>query len=167
MRLTIITLFIFVAGITAKSQDYNNAIKLSSGSHWGITYKKMLRRSSGIQASLQLKSNAYQFTALRVFHEPAFPATSSQWFLGYGYGTHLAYKTKIKSWNAFRPLAPSNSYKGHYFSPGFDGYATLEYRFLKFPFVIALEYIPNFEFFGPNFYRVNLENFNFSFAYTF
>ena len=167
MRITIIILFISLMGITAQGQDYNNVFKLSSGTHWGISYKKLLNQSSGFQASFQLKSNEYQLTALRIFHEPAFPATSSQWFVGYGYGTHISYKTKIKAWNAFRPLAPSYTYKGNYVSPGFDGYAALEYRFLKFPFVMAIEYLPNFEFLGPNFFRVNMDNLTFSFAYAF
>ncbi len=167
MRTTITILFITMLGITTQAQDYNNAFKLSSGTFWGVSYKKMFHQTSGFQTSFQIKSHEYQLTALRIFHEPAFPASSSQWFVGYGYGSHLSYKTEISAWNAFRPLAPSNSYKGNFISPGFDGYAALEYRFLKFPFVMAVEYMPNFEFLGPHFFRVNLNNLSFSFAYAF
>nr|WP_321409185.1 hypothetical protein [uncultured Carboxylicivirga sp.] len=166
MKLYISILFILTC-LTVKSQDYTNALKLSAGDYWGVTYKRMFSQEKGFSGSFQFNSSGIQLTGLRVFHTPAFPDKSSQWFIGYGYGAHLSYRTKVESRNVFRPFAPPIINEGNFISPGFDGYLTLEYRFLKYPFILSADFIPGFEFFGPDFFRLNMNNFSLSAAFTF
>ncbi len=167
MKSYIIILIIILSCLNVKGQDYNNAVRLSAGHYWGINYKRMFSQEKGMMGSFQINKSGAQLTGLRVIHSPAFPAKSSKWFFGYGYGVHLAYRTKIESRNLFTPFAPPIVHKGHFFSPGFDGYLSLEYRFLKTPFTLSADYIPGFEFFGPGFFRLNLNNISFSAAFTF
>jgi len=140
------------------AQDYNDAARFSFGTYWGLSYKKMITQENGVMATLQKGEKNTQFTALRVFHKPAFPARSSKWFFGYGYGAHIAYRTEINSRNAFRPFAPPYVHEGKYVSPGIDAFLSLEYRFLKYPFALSGDFMPNFEFFGPGVFRVNMTN---------
>lgn len=140
------------------SQDYKNAIQASFGTYWGASYKRMITQEQGAIASIQNNEHSLLLTALRIFDQPAFPHSSSKWFFSYGYGVHLAYHSQIESKNIFRPFSPTMAYKGHFISPGMDGYIGLEYRFLKYPFTLSTDFIPNFEFFGPGYFRVNMNN---------
>lgn len=167
MKSYIFILLIFISALSIKAQDYHNALRISYGDYWGFHYKRMFSQEKGMMANFQINNKGAQITGLRVIHTPAFPATSSKWFFGYGYGAHLAYRTEIQSGNIFRPFAPPIVYKGHYFSPGIDGYLSLEYRFLKYPFTLSADYIPGFEFFGPGFFRMNMNNLSISAAFTF
>ncbi|WP_430816009.1 hypothetical protein [Carboxylicivirga sp. RSCT41] len=148
-------------------QDYNNAIRLSYGNYLGISYKRMFDQEQGAMASVQYGENSLILTGLRVFETPAFPETSSKWFFSYGYGVHMAYRTKIKNRNLFRPFAPAIVHEGHFISPGIDGYLGLEYRFLKYPFTVSADLMPNFEFFGPGYFRVNLNTVSVTAAFVF
>ena len=80
---------------------------------------------------------------------------------------HLAYRTKIKNRNLFRPFAPAIVHEGNFVSPGIDGYLGLEYRFLKYPFTVSADFMPNFEFFGPGYFRVNMNTLSVTAAFVF
>lgn len=163
---TTIILFLTIF-ICTEAQDYKNAARISFGDYWGITYIRMFNQEKGVMGSFQFDKYGSQLTGLKIFHTPAFPAKSSQWFFGYGYGAHLAYRNRIETNNVFTPFAPPIINEGHYCSPGFDGYISLEYRFLKYPFTLSADYLPGFEFFGPGFFRLNPNNFSISAAFTF
>jgi len=164
-KIIFVVLTAFIAMKTS-AQDYHSAIRLSSGTYWGASYKKMLTQDNGVMLNLQAGQKTLQLAALRIFHTPAFPSSSSKWFLGYGYGAHIAYHREIKSHNFFRPFAPPHVYKGHYVSPGIDGLISLEYRFLKYPFTLSGDFMPNFEFFGPEYFRMNMTNISFTFSFV-
>nr|WP_321451379.1 hypothetical protein [uncultured Carboxylicivirga sp.] len=167
MKQVLFIILFVTAGTLCNAQDYTNALRLSYGDYTGFQYKRMFTQEKGLIANFQFNSKGVQLTGLRVFHTPAFPAKSSQWFFGYGYGGHLAYRTKIESRNMLRPFSPAVINEGQFFSPGIDGYLTLEYRFLKYPFTLSADYIPGFEFFGPDFFRLNMNNLSISAAFTF
>ncbi len=150
-----------------KGQDYKNAVRMSFGTYWSASYKRLFNQEDGAMAMLQYGENSLVIAGLRIFHQPAFPTTSSKWFISYGYGAHLAYRTKIKSSNFFRPFAPPIVHEGNFVSPGMDGYIGLEYRFLKYPFALSADYMPNFEFFGPGYFRMNLNNISVTAAFVF
>ncbi|MCT4644660.1 MAG: hypothetical protein N4A74_06700 [Carboxylicivirga sp.] len=133
----ILFLLLLIYSINGQAQDYKNAARVSFGHYWGVAFKHMFTQESGTMGNFQLGENSLVVSGFRVFHKPAFPETSSQWFLTYGYGLHLAYRTKIRSRNAFRPFAPAIVHEGNFISPGIDGYVGLEYRFLKYPFTIS------------------------------
>ncbi|MCG8579740.1 MAG: hypothetical protein MI866_07480 [Bacteroidales bacterium] len=162
---TLILLLAFMS--QSMGQDYKNAVRLSYGTYAGISYKRMFNQEQGVMANIQYGENSFILSGLRVFDTPAFPETSSKWFISYGYGVHLAYRTKIKSRNLFRPFAPAIVHEGDFISPGFDGYFGLEYRFLKYPFTVSADLMPNFEFFGPGYFRVNLNTVSVTAAFVF
>jgi hypothetical protein len=162
-------LLIFLLSFSSKSsgQDYKNSARVSLGDYWGFSYKRMFNQEQGVMINLQYGDHAMILTGLRVFHTPAFPATSSKWFITYGYGAHVAYRTKIKRHNPFRPFTPEIVDEGHFVSPGMDGHVGLEYRFLKYPFTISADFTPSFEFFGPGYFRLNMNAFSISAAIVF
>jgi hypothetical protein len=150
------------------AQDYNQAIKLKLlGSHWGVTYKYLTEFESGYEVMFQSGSQGFNVTGLRVYQMPAFPERSSKWFFCYGFGGHAAFYDNYEIYNPFTPFDPPIKYHNDFVSLGMDGYAGLEYRFLKHPFVLSIDFIPNFEFFGPGYFRVNANNLCFGVAYAF
>jgi len=163
----IILLIAILASSGIKAQDYKHSAQLSFGHYWGFAYKHMFNQENGAMARLQYGENSILITGLRVFHKPAFPDKSSQWFINYGFGLHMAYRTKIESRNLFRPFAPAIIHEGHFVSPGIDGLIGMEYRFLKYPFTLSGDFNPNFEFFGPGYFRLNMANISFTAAYVF
>ena len=163
----IIIALLLICIINGKAQDYKNAARLSFGNYWGASFKRMFSQEDGVMANVQLGENSMVISGLRVFHKPAFPESSSQWFLAYGFGAHMAYRTKIKNRNFFRPFAPPIIHEGNFISPGLDGYIGLEYRFLKYPFTISGDFMPNFEFFGPGYFRLNMNTISLSAAFVF
>lgn len=165
LYMTIILLLTF--SLKSPGQDYKNSARVSLGAYLGLSYKRMFNQEQGAMVNLQFGEHSMVLSGLRVFHTPAFPETSSKWFISYGYGAHVAYRTKIKTENPFRPYAPDITYKGHFVSPGVDGYAGLEYRFLKYPFTISADFMPNFEYFGPGYFRLNMNAFALSAAFVF
>lgn len=152
---------------SASGQDYTNAIKGSLGYSWGLSFQKLITQEKGYAAKLNIENYGWQGSLIRIQYKPAFPASSSQWFYGIGYGTHLAYKTQINTRNLFVPFAPPNKHIGNFITAGVDAFLSLEYRFLKYPFIISADYQPNFEFFGPNFFRLNFKSIEMSAAFTF
>ena len=163
----ILIVFMVFNLINTSAQDYKNAASISFGTYWGASYKRMFNQKDGLMARLQTGQKCTQLSTIRVFHKPAFASSSSKWFVGYGYGAHFAYRSEIKSRNFFRPFAPAYTYNGHYFSPGLDGFISLEYRFLKYPFTLSGDFMPNFEFFGPGYFRLNMTNISFTASFVF
>lgn len=150
---TIIVLLFVI--FSAGAQDYKYSIKIKPPAQFGISYKWLNGFEKGYELMLGKISNGYNFTVLRVYQNPAFPRISDKWFICYGFGSHVSAYDSYSIDNPFKPFDSSNNYKRSFISVGFDGYAGLEYRFLKHPFTLNIDYIPNFEALGPNYFRVN------------
>lgn len=161
----IILLIIMQNALSIQSQDYEQVIKGKLGEYWGVTYKYLTDFESGYELLYHQNKNGLNFTALRVFQQPAFPERSSKWFFCYGFGTHVSLYHKYSIYNPFKPFDPPRKHNKEFVSIGFDGYAGLEYRFLKHPFVLSIDFIPNFEFLGPDYFRVNTNNMCVGIAY--
>lgn len=164
--IVVLTLIPF-CNLHSQSQDYNNLLALKTGVSYGIMYKKLLPNETAFSAQLTYKDRGVTMNAYRLFHQLAFPDKSYKLFLYYGYGTHFRYYTRYHKSNVYKPFRPSAKYKGNYFAAGLDGIVGLEYRFLKYPFVISSDINPNFEFGGATFFKVNLDLISVNFAYTF
>jgi hypothetical protein len=148
-----IVLLLFIC--KAEAQDYTHSIKLRNLSGLGVSYKKLTGFEKGYELIATNIPNGYNLTALRVFQQAAVPKKSDKWFFCYGYGTHFSAYNSYSITNPFKPFDPPRNYQHAFVSAGFDGYAGLEYRFLKYPFTLNIDYNPNFEFFGPDYFRVN------------
>ncbi len=148
--LPVLMLFVF---LKIQAQDYQQAIKIIPFS--GVAYKKLTGFEKGYEISFNKITHGYKLTGLRVYQEPAFPRKSDKWFVCYGFGSHVSLYESYSIYNPFRPFDPARRYSRSFVSCGLDGYVGLEYRFLKHPFTINIDYIPNFEFMGPDYFRVN------------
>jgi hypothetical protein len=149
-------------------QDYNHAVKLKIlGHYWGASYKYLTEFEKGYEVLFHSNSQGINVTGLRVFQKPAFPIKSDKWFFCYGYGVHTSFYDHYEVYNPFTPFDPPRRFEKNFVSMGLDGYAGLEYRFLKHPFIVSIDFIPNFEFFGPDYFRVNTNNLCFGLAYYF
>ncbi len=152
---------------TVKSQDYNNLVAFRWGVYTGFMAKKLLPNESAFAAQIGFRDRGIVISGYRMFHELAFPHKSYKFFLYYGYGIHFRYYTEYTLHNPFKPWRPESSYQGNYVAAGLDGILGLEYRFLKYPFVISGDISPNFEFGGANVFRVNMDMISIGLAYTF
>lgn len=148
-----VLLFFMVSGLQA--QDYKRAVKIKPFGEFGVSYKKLTGFERGYELILTSIPHGYSFTALRIYQEPAFPLRSDKWFVCYGFGTHISGYRSYSIYNPFRPFDSASRYNRNFVSVGFDGCAGLEYRFLKHPLTINVDYLPNFEFLGPDYFRVN------------
>lgn len=153
------------ASLTA--QDYQNAIKLKPFNGPTISYKMMTEFEKGYEIILSRPSHGYAITGLRLYHTPLVPKKSSKWFVYYGFGAHVALYHQYKAQNPFRLFDPPRTYSRMFGTFGLDGCVGLEYRFLKHPFVLSMDMIPNFEVFGPEYFRVNFESGSMGIAYVF
>ncbi|MCW3804967.1 hypothetical protein [Plebeiibacterium marinum] len=150
-----------------KAQDYKTLIAYKNGAGPGFMAKKLLPNESAFSAQIIFKQGGFTLGAFRTFHEVAFPKKNSQYFFYYGYGTHFRYYREYTSKNIFKPFRPGMKRRGNYVALGLDGILGIEYRFLKYPFVLSTEFNPNFELGGANYFKVNLNMFTAGIAYTF
>ncbi|MFT3740550.1 MAG: hypothetical protein QM786_17515 [Breznakibacter sp.] len=163
---TFFTLTLFLMGTRAQGQDYKHAIKMK-GAFTGFSYKYLTGFEKGYEVVYLHLNHGHSVAALRVWHEPAFPKISDKWFVCYGYGAHAGIYSQNKRNNPFRLFDPPTVYHRTFVSTGLDGYVGLEYRVLKHPFVISADFIPNFEFFGPDYFRVNFSSALLGLSYVF
>lgn len=161
-----LVLFFILMG-KAVSQDYKHSVSGQTGAYWGICYKRVLENESAYRGSLLFKHGGLLLSGVRMFHKPLVPQKNSQLFYYYGYGAHMAYASSYYSYNVFKPFRPASQYRGSFFTAGMDGLVGVEYRFLKHPFVVAVDFQPNFEFFGPTYFKLNIDQVEASVAFTF
>lgn len=163
----LVAFFMMFVSVGAKAQDYAHAIKLKGFLPMGVSYKYLNGFEKGYEAVYQNLDHGHSLTALRIMQTPAFPKLSDKWFVCYGYGAHVSLYTQHRRRNPFRMFAPPYVSHRTFVSTGLDGYVGIEYRVLKHPFVISADFIPNFEFFGPDFFRVNVGSTTVGLAYVF
>ncbi len=149
------------------AQDYKNSIAYKNGVGQGFSIKKLLPNETSFSAQITFKDRGISISGFRTFHQIAFPNKNNKFFFYYGYGTHFRYYRRYVSRNVFTPFRPGIKHKGNYFAFGLDGITGIEYRFLKYPFVLASDINPNFEFGGATFFKLNLDMISVSIAYTF
>ncbi len=165
LYLTIVLSLVLLPSL-AWSQDYQQTVKLSNGKYWGVSTKYLTSFESGYEGHFQWNSNEVRSTLIRLYQTPAFPERSSKWFFCYGYGAHVAWYHKYSIYNIFTPFDPPRKHLKHFLSVGADAYIGLEYRFLKHPFVLSFDLMPNFEFFGPRYFRINSNSVALGIAYV-
>jgi hypothetical protein len=166
----LVSLLMFFTGFyasNAKAQDYKHAIKIKGFSPFGVSYKWLTGFEKGYEVSYHMMNNGRNVTGLRVFQTPLIPKKSDRWFVSYGYGTHMSYYWNYTVYNPFTPFDPPHHYDKNFMAVGLDGYVGVEYRILKHPFLLSIDFIPNFEFFGPKYFKVNNNNLTAGIAYVF
>jgi hypothetical protein len=167
LKYLIATIAITLLATPMKSQDYKQAIKIKGLSPWGASYKILTGFENGYEISYLHFNHAIGVSTLRIFQEPLLPKLSSKWFLCYGFGAHASYHYSYTTYNPFTPFDEPKQYDKNFVTMGADGYVGIEYRFLKHPFIVSADFVPNFEFFGPNYFKVNMNNLCAGLAYVF
>ena len=164
----LITSAILCLSLNIKAQDYQRMVAFRTGVYTGVMFKKLLSNESAFAAQFGIRDRGVVLSGYRIFHELAFPQRQNyQLFMYYGYGAHFRYYTKYTQHNPFKPWRPDSKYRGNYVAAGLDGILGLEYRVLKYPFVVSTDISPNFEFGGANVFKINMDMISIGLGYTF
>lgn len=137
------------------------------GYNWGptITLSDGYR---GVKGLLSFRDRGTQATAIYILSKPLENKYRFDLFFYYGVGAHLGYiKSKKKYYcdNCSGFLKTDGYHRRTYPVIGFDGLFGAEYRFYTVPLIIAVDFKPFFEFFGENFFRINLYDFGVTLKY--
>lgn len=147
------------------SQDYHQALGFRTGYASGIVYKNFFTDEKAVQLMACFQRGGTQIYFLRQYYHPVFLDHTQQVFFYYGAGAHLGYS----KWSGESELISGEVYKRKEFSfgVGIDANLGIEYRILKFPLVICIDYKPFYEINIPLYIRKHYYNFAVTLAYTF
>lgn len=156
MRFILTLVFIsFIVNLNA--QDYDRIIGVRGGIISGITYKWFEDDENAYEAMFSIKNRGIRISGFKEVHNPYLWEFSNKLFFFYGYGVHAGIYGKYKNEFSFIKTNYINT-KRRYTVLGLDAILGVEYRVLRYPFVIGLEYIPFFDLFGPNYFNLHLGN---------
>lgn len=167
MRIVIIIIMLNI-GLLAGAQEYRQQIGLRGGVSSGISYKLFKSELKAMEGIISYRDRGIQLTALIETYRPVYLKHTDRVYFFSGMGAHIGYAQWYTDRILDDPIFRRN-YLGEHFSPvlGLDAIMGFEYRFLRIPFVIGLDYKPYFELFGPNFFSLNLLDFGITIKYSF
>ncbi len=126
----IVFILLLIAGLTAKAQDYEQAVGLRGGLYNGITYKKFITADKAIEGILHTRWQGWELVGLLEYHQPIVDVPDLYWF--YGYGAHIGFFDA-----EYSPYGT-----GAYTVLGVDGIIGLEYNIPRAPITIGLDWKP-------------------------
>jgi hypothetical protein len=135
-KITVLLFFIFCF-FAANSQDYDMGIGAKIGMAPGISVKRFITTDLAGEAVLTYRWQGVNLTGLAEFHVPVFDTEGMNFF--YGGGIHIGV------WDS--GLARDLPASGHQLNMGIDGIVGLEYSFRDVPFLIGMDWKPNFNIF--------------------
>ncbi len=150
------------------AQDSKSSAGIRGGYSFGFTYTLITDNNKEAEALLSFRDGGMQCHVFSKRFKPVLLEYSDHFFLHYGIGGHLGYTRWEKGFKVSQSGYDHYEFR-NYFSPvlGADFTATLEYRFYRIPFSIAIDYKPFFEFPGRHFFRLNLWDTALCFKYNF
>lgn len=154
-------LLVLIAGLLLGnkllSQDFKNSVGFRGGYSYGFTYTMFTDENKEAEALLSFRDGGMQCAVFVKKFKPVLLEYSDHFYLHYGIGGHLGYTSWEKGFKTSENGYDHYEFR-NYFSPviGADFSATLQYRFYRYPFSIALDYKPFFELPGRHFFRLNL-----------
>lgn len=165
---TAITILLINISLLAGAQGYRQQMGLRGGVSSGISYKLFKSELKAMEGMLSYRDRGIQLTALIETYRPMYLKHTDRVHFFSGVGAHIGYAQWYNDRILEDPIFRRN-YLGEHFSPvlGLDAIIGFEYRFLRIPFVIGIDYKPYFELFGPNFFSLNLLDFGLSIKYSF
>ncbi|MFH2095541.1 MAG: hypothetical protein ABIJ16_07545 [Bacteroidota bacterium] len=147
------------------SQDYNRSIGIRGGINSGLTYRQFYNTSVALEAIASFEHEGFRVTALRENHKFTNFGHCDKLFHYYGYGAHAGFIGNEPG--EMFPVDHAVRYSPAYPVIGLDAIFGLEYRVIKWPVVIGIDYMPYFDLFGPNYFNLNMGDVAFSIRYTF
>lgn len=138
LKVLVVTLMLGVVSTGASAQDYNTAIGLRGGWHYGLTVKHFLSGSDAIEGLLVTAWRGFEVTGLYERHANAFGVNRLNWY--YGAGGHIG---------SFQsgPWFDDDKNEAHMVI-GIDGILGLEYNIGDIPFNISLDWKPELNLVG-------------------
>lgn len=122
----------FGLSLSAKSQDYLDAVGVRLGLSQGITYKHFISTTDAAEGILSMRWSGFNITGLYERHMDAFDVPRLYFY--YGAGAHVGV------WNGdYNPWFNDNT---AHTVIGIDGVAGLEYVFDEIPFNVSLDWKP-------------------------
>lgn len=168
MRIFLTLVFILTVSCLA-AQDYQKLVGLRSGSMQGAELKMFIGEDEALHGVIGFNRSGVKMMCFKEKHQPFMWKLNNRIFAYWGYGSHIGY-FRYDYYDRFLVLVPdpvpAHRMK-HYPVIGLDGIMGIEYRFLKYPFVVAMECNPNFDLFGPDFFNFHFGDGAVSFRYIF
>lgn len=169
MKSKILLLFILILVVsTGFAQEKVQSIGFRAGGGSGVTYKYIEDFNTGFEGILSYRDNGFQLTGLYEMYKPIKTDRINNFYFFAGFGAHAGY---IRTTTQFcvQDEGGCYLYEDKRNSPiiGLDGIVGFEYYFYSIPMAISLDYNPFVEFFGQDFFRMDMWNFGFSVKYTF
>jgi hypothetical protein len=150
-----------------RAQDYEGSVGIRGGVSSGFTYKIMLNDERAFEGIFSFRKHGMQFTGMLLNHQPFLFKLSDKLFAYHGMGVHVGYygRGRCKTSGSNHTECGSS----RYFSPsiGIDGMLGVEYRIIKIPLVLAIDYKPYIDVFGTHFFSSNFYDFALAAKYTF
>ncbi len=158
--------FIILAsfGLSANAQEFRNGVGLRLGWSTGFEYRIFSGETESYKFLLSTRDKGVQIHALKEFHQYDLFNFTDQLVFFYGGGIHAGYER----WNVVHYYNNTQWYDTHTaFIAGVDGLVGLEYVFFRAPVSLGIEAKPYFEFFGREFFDIQIFDFAFTVKYLF
>jgi hypothetical protein len=164
MKRILLLLFFISCGIFANSQDFKQAVGIRLGWSPGFEYRIFSNDLHSYKFLLSTRDHGVQLHLFKEFHQYDMFTFTDQLVFFYGAGVHAGYER----WDVIHYNNNSQWYDTHSaFLAGLDGLVGLEYFFNKAPISLGIEAKPYFEFFGQEFFDIQLFDFGFTVKYLF
>ena len=160
----LLLLFFAAFGTIISAQDYKQAAGIRLGLSSGFEYRIFANAENSYKFLLSTRDRGMQFHVLKEFHNYNLFDFTDQLVFFYGAGLHAGYERwDIKHYDYY-----SQWYTTHTaFIAGLDGLVGLEYTFLTVPISLGVEVKPYFDFFGQEYFDLQLFDFAFTAKYLF
>lgn len=164
----IITLVLFILIKVSFAQDVVNSVGVRAGGGNGFTYKYIEDLRMGFEGIAGYRDHGFQLTGLIEQYKPIMTDRISNLLFFTGFGAHAGYiRNKENNYIIRNNTVIKTEDHKTYVVTGFDGIVGFEYHFHSVPLGITLDYKPYMEFFGAEFFRIDLWNLAFSVRYKF
>lgn len=159
-------LLIFLAGIgfCTHAQEFKQAVGIRLGWSPGFEYRIFADDLNSYRFLLSTRDRGLQAHVLKEFHQYDMFNFTDQLIFIYGAGVHAGYErwdeehyNNNSQWYTTKTAVVA----------GVDGLVGLEYLFYKAPVSLGLEVKPYFEFFGKEFFDIELFDVGFTVKYLF
>lgn len=157
----------FLMIISGVSQDYTRSLGLVGGMTSGVSLKTFSTDEQAFEVILSTKFRGLKITGLKAWHRPAMWKQTDKLFYIFGYGSHAGFFNKYPKNRLFPSYNTHVRKNTSYAVIGLDAILGIEYRVIRYPLVIGLEYKPFFDLFGPNYFNLYLGDFSLAVRYTF
>lgn len=164
MKRYLLFIILVISGILGNAQEFKQAAGIRLGWSPGFEYRIFSDDTNSYKFLLSTRDQGIQFHIFKEFHQHDMFSFTDQLVFFYGAGIHAGYER----WDVVHYHNNSQWYdRRTAFIAGLDGLVGLEYIFYKAPISLGIEVKPYFEFFGQEFFDIQIFDFAFTAKYLF